>query len=172
MQNSNVNRDRIKDKTKLLLKFNYVSSLLSLVIGLLSVFLFNIKGSIPFLFFFYFALNLLNVAAFKKHGNLMTMAIVTSFLSWVSALVITLFSGGINSPFIFILALIVLAGYVTTRFFGKIYMYFILATIVAIFIIDQANPEFIINEVPSESRDAFSLVSILFAVYLLGWIFG
>jgi len=172
MRNLKVDQNRLNDKTKLLLKFNYISSALSLVLGLLCMFIFEVTGTIPFVFFLYAALNFVNVVAFKKHGNLTAMAIYTSVLSWVSTLVITLFSGGINSPFIFILAIIVLAGYVSTRFFGKIYMYFILFTIIAVFALDQINLEYISNQVPSESEDLFSLASILFAVYLLGWVFG
>ena len=172
MHNSKVNQSRINDKTKLLLKFNYISSALSLVFGLLCVFAIDIKGTIPYVFFLYSALNLINVGVFKLHGNLIAMAIYTSLLSWVSTLVITLFSGGINSSFIFILAIIVLAGYISTRFFGKIYMYFILFTIMAVFAIGQLNFNFISNEIPAESEDLFSLASILFAVYLLGWVFG
>ena len=172
MQNSKVNQERIHDKTKLLLKFNYISSVLSLILGVLCVFLMSIEGIVPFVFFFYSGLNLINVAAFKIHGNLTTMAIYTSVLSWLSTLVITIFSGGINSPFIFILALIVLAGYVSTRVFGNIYMYFILFTIISIFILDRWNLSFITNDIPAASEDLFSLASILFAVYLLGWVFG
>ena len=172
MQNSKVNQNRINDKTKLLLKFNYISSALSLVLGLLCVFAIDVKGTIPNVFFLYFALNLINIGAFKLHGNLSVMAICTSLLSWVSTLVITLFSGGINSQFIFILGIIVLAGYISTRFFGNLYMYFILFTILAVFVIDQVELDFISNEIPAESEDLFSLASILFAVYLLGWVFG
>ena len=172
MQNSKIDQSRLNDKTELLLKFNYISSALSLALGLLCVFVIDVQGIVAFIFFFYTALNLLNTFAFKVHGNLTTMAIYTSILSWVSTLVITLFSGGINSSFIFILAIIVLAGYISTQFFGKIYMYFILITIIAIFVIDQANLDFISNEIPEQSQDLFSLASILFAVYLLGWVFG
>lgn len=172
MHNSKVDQSRVNDKTKLLLKFNYISAALSLVLGLLCVFLIDVNGVIPYVFFFYSALNLINVGAFKLHGNLTAMAIYTSLLSWVSTFVITLFSGGINSPFIFILAIIVLAGYISTRFFGKIYMYFILFTIIAVFALGQFHLDFITNEIPAESKDLFSLASILFAVYLLGWVFG
>ncbi len=150
MQNSKVNQNRINDKTKLLLKFNYISSALSLVLGLLCVFAIDVKGTIPNVFFLYFALNLINIGAFKLHGNLSVMAICTSLLSWVSTLVITLFSGGINSQFIFILGIIVLAGYISTRFFGNLYMYFILFTILAVFVIDQVELDFISNEIPAE----------------------
>ncbi|MGP1990665.1 sensor histidine kinase [Zobellia laminariae] len=164
--------NRISDKTKLLLKFNYISSALSLIIGLICSYAIHMSGTIPYVFYFYFVLNLLNVAAFNKHKNLTAMAIGTSALSFLSTIVITLFSGGINSPFIFILGLIVLAGYISTRVFGKVYLYLIISTIILIYLIDYANFDFIVNEVPESSRDLFSLISILFSVYLLGGVLG
>ncbi|MBT2163418.1 sensor histidine kinase [Zobellia barbeyronii] len=164
--------NRISDKTKLLLKFNYISSALSLILGLICSYAIHMSGTIPYVFYFYFVLNLLNVAAFNKHKNLTAMAIGTSALSFLSTIVITLFSGGINSPFIFILGLIVLAGYISTRVFGKVYLYLIISTIILIYLIDYVNFDFIVNEVPESSRDLFSLISILFSVYLLGGVLG
>ncbi len=130
------------------------------------------QGTIPYVFYFYLVLNLLNIAAFNKHKNLTTMAIFTSVLSFLSTIVITLFSGGINSPFIFILGLIVLAGYISTRVFGKIYLYLIIISIIFIYLIDYSNFDFIVNEVPETYRNLFSLISILFSVYLLGGVLG
>ena len=172
MISTNPNPDRLKNKTDLLLKFNYISSLLSLVLGLLFLYVFDVRGIIMTVFFSYFALNMLNIAWFNFHGNLTKMALCTSLLSLVSTFVITLFSGGINSPFIFVLAVIVLAGYVSTRVFGKIYLYIILAIILVIFLIDKSNVPFVANEIPTKFEDIFSLASILFAVYLLGGVFG
>ncbi|MDB2606355.1 sensor histidine kinase [Zobellia sp.] len=164
--------NRISDKTKLLLKFNYISSALSLILGLICTYAFHMYGAIPYVFYFYFGLNLFNVAAFSKHKNLTAMAIYTSVLSFLSTVTITLFSGGINSPFIFILGLIVLAGYISTRVFGKVYLYLIILTILAIYLIGYANFDFIVNEVPEGSKNLFSLISVLFSVYLLGGVLG
>ncbi|SIS89559.1 Two-component sensor histidine kinase, contains HisKA and HATPase domains [Zobellia uliginosa] len=164
--------NRISDKTTLLLKFNYVSSFLSLAIGLICTYAFDIHGTIPYVFFFYSASNLLNVLAFRKHKNLMAMAIYTSIISFLGTVVITLYSGGINSPFIFVLGLVVLAGYISTRWFGTIYLYLIISTIVSIYLIDYVDFDFIENEVPENVRDLFSLISVLFSVYLLGGVFG
>ncbi|CAM4363292.1 sensor histidine kinase [Zobellia nedashkovskayae] len=172
MRKPKIQLNRVSDKTKLLLKFNYISSVLSLIIGLICSYVIHMDGTIPYVFYFYFVLNLLNVAAFNKHKNLLAMAICTSTLSFLSTIVITLFSGGINSPFIFILGLIVLAGYISTRVFGKVYLYLIIGTIILIYLIDYANFDFIVNEVPDSSRDLFSLISILFSVYLLGGVLG
>lgn len=172
MKKNTVNNDRIDNKLKLLLKFNYTSSTLSLVFALLCIFIIEVYGLIPFVFCMYAGLNLFNTYLFRYHNNLTTMAIYTSILSWTSTMVICLCSGGITSPFIFILAIIVLAGYVSTQLFGQIYLYIVLASIVILFFVSNLYPNFAPNDIPDQSKDLFSLASILFAVYLLGWIFG
>ncbi len=172
MKNSPKKRSRVDDKTQLLLKFNYVSAFLSLVFGLVCYFSLSITGIIPVVFIGYFVLNLINPIAFRKHGSLVAMAITTSLLSLLSTLLITFNSGGIQSPFIFVLGLIVLAGYISTSVFGRIYLSAIITVIVLIFSLTVLAPSWIVDTVPAESKDFFSLMSLLFSVYLLGGIFG
>ncbi len=172
MRKSTSDEKRISDKTGLLLRFNYVSSVLSLILGFISLYVFDLQGVITSVFFLYVTLNLLNVAIFKVNGNLTVMAIYTSVLSTISTVVITLFSGGINSPFVFLLAIIVLASYVSTKGFGRIYLYAGPVIVVLLFVIDRVNFAFIVNEIPDESRDLFSLAIVLFVVYILGGVFG
>lgn len=100
------------------------------------------------------------------------MAVVTSVLSFCSTVIIILFSGGITSPFLFVLAIIVLAGYVSTRLMGKIYLYTILSIVCGIFVVGRLNFPYFTNEVPKASQDIFGLLSALFSVYLLCVIFG
>lgn len=172
MKYSTKKQSRLSDKTELLLKFNYTSSLLSVVFGVICLYFLEVKHIIPHAFFTYAILNLLNVAAFKRHASLLIMAVATSLLSLISTIIITLFSGGINSPFLFVLALIVLAGYVVTRLFGKIYLYTILAIVCMIYAIGKLDVPFFTNEIPLASRDLFGLLSTLFSIYLLCVIFG
>ncbi|SDM58568.1 Two-component sensor histidine kinase, contains HisKA and HATPase domains [Kriegella aquimaris] len=169
---TNTYESRTEDKTRLLLKFNYVSSILSVLFAFLCIYFLNIHGPIPYVFFLYSIFNLLNSLVFKKHGNLTVMALTTTLLSLVSTFIITIYSGGINSPFIFILSIIVLAGYVSTRFFGKVYLYIVLMIIILIYVMGFFQLDFITNQIPSESQNIFSLASVLFGVYLLGNIFG
>ena len=172
MKKSSEDQNRINDKTRLLLNFNYASSVLCLVLFFVCLYLLDIKRVIPHIFLGYAIANTLNTTAFKKHGNLTTMAITTSLLSFISTLIITLFSGGINSPFIFVLSIIVLAGYVSTSVFGRIYLQVILSVIIAIYLLSLFEVPFFTNEVPTQSRDFFSFLSLLFSVYLLGGVFG
>lgn len=172
MQNSTVNLSRLSDKTKLLLKFNYTSSFMSIAFGIVCLYFLQVKHVVPHAFFTYSILNLLNVIAFKRHGSLIIMAVATSMLSLISTIIIVLYSGGITSPFIFVLALIVLAGYVVTRLFGKIYLYTILSIVSIIYVIGRLDIPSFTNEIPQTSRDFFGLLCALFSIYLLGVIFG
>ncbi|TMM53338.1 sensor histidine kinase [Maribacter algarum] len=172
MQHSTKKNSRLSDKTKLLLKFNYTSSILSLVFGVLCYYFLDIKSIVPHAFFTYTILNVLNIFMFKRHGSLLVMAVATSLLSLISTIIIVLYSGGINSPFLFVLALIVLAGYVVTSLFGKIYLYSILGIVCSIYTLGKLDVFNFTNEIPGASKDHFALLSALFSVYLLGAIFG
>ena len=172
MPNSTEILYKTNDQTRLLYRFVYVSSALTAVSGLLCLYPLAVYGVVPTAFFCYTLLNLINIYIFKKNGDLKRAAIRAAIISLAVTLPIILFSGGINSPFIFILAVIVLGGYAGARIFGTIYLYAIMFVIGLIYIISASNITFLINEVPLESLPHFSLISILLAVYLVGGVFG
>jgi two-component sensor histidine kinase len=97
---------------------------------------------------------------------------VVSIMTLTGASIITLYSGGINSPFIFVLALIVVAGYVTTKVYGTLYLNLNLLIIVLIYSQSIADFSFVTDVVPEKSKNLFALFSVLFSVYLLGGVFG
>ncbi|WP_242009192.1 sensor histidine kinase [Robertkochia solimangrovi] len=163
--------NQLKNNTHLILRVNYFSSILMLLLAPVCYYLLNIKGMIPGTFLFYGIMNLLNTFLFYKHRNLTIIYIFTTLLGLSGALIVTLYSGGINSPFIFVLALIVFAGYISTRRYGIIHLYVISVLIIITFLLSYYNMSFP-NQVPPESQNIFSLISILFTVYILGGIFG
>ncbi len=162
----------LRDKVKLTLRVNYFASIFAIILGFLCLYILKINEILPYVFFGFGAINLINTLLFKSHRNLTLTYNITSIVALVSAIVITLFSGGINSPFIFVLALIVFTGYVTTKSYGKIYLYINMLIICLLYI--ESLPEYNIadNLVPETSRNIFSLLSILFSVYLLGGVLG
>jgi len=172
MPDPNRIQQRIDNQTQLLRKFSYASSLLSFLFCLFCYYFLNIRGYLPVLFLSFSVLNIVNLLAFKKHGQLALAAVVSAGLSLIGASAVTLLSGGIQSPFIFVLAIIVLGGYISARIFGKIYLIFIVIVVIFIYAANEANISAITNEVPETSRDLFSLISLLFSVYILGGVFG
>ncbi|RNC89555.1 MAG: sensor histidine kinase [Allomuricauda sp.] len=163
---------RLKDKTQLVLKVNYFASLCSLLFGLICYFFLDIKGIIPYTFWGFALLNLINTFLLKSHQRLIHTYNITSILAMVSALIITLFSGGIQSPFIYVLGIVVFAGYVTTRVYGRIYLIINLVVVGLIFMHDLSDFNLAKDTVPTESKNWFAFLSILLAVYLLGGVFG
>jgi two-component sensor histidine kinase len=163
---------RLQDKTKLVLKVNYFACLFSLVFGLVCIFLLEINGIVPYSFFVFALLSLINTLLLKTHNSLTLTYNITSIVAMVCGIIITLYSGGIRSPFIFVLAVVVFAGYVTTKVYGKIYLFINLLLVGIIFLHDISSLNYAQDTIPEESKDWFAFLSILFAVYLLGGVFG
>lgn len=163
---------RLDDKTQLVLKVNYFASIFALIFGFACYFFLDIKSVIPFIFFGFALLNLINTFLLKNHEQLILTYNVTSVLAMVSAIVITLYSGGIQSPFIYVLGIVVFAGYVTTRVYGKIYLFINLIVVGLIFLHDISDYNFAYDTVPAASKEWFAFLSIVLAVYLLGGVFG
>lgn len=163
---------RLQGKARLILKVSYFTSAFSLIFCFICLFFLNITEVIPFVFFGFGILNLINTILFYYHNNLLLTYNAVSVLTLASAIIITLFSGGINSPFIFVLAIIVIAGYVTTQSYGTLYLNLCLLIVVLIYSQNIADFSFATNLVPEKSKNIFALLSVLFSVYLLGGVFG
>ncbi|MEL6974844.1 MAG: sensor histidine kinase [Bacteroidota bacterium] len=163
---------RLQDKIKLVFSVNYSSAIFAILFGLVCLFFLNIQGVIPWVFFGFAILNLANTFAFKVHDNLTITYNITSILAMIGAVVITLFSGGIQSPFIFVLAIVVFAGYVTTKIYGRVYLVINLVVVALIFLYDLSDFKLSENTVPEDSSRWFAFLSVVFAVYLLGGVFG
>ncbi|RDY61008.1 sensor histidine kinase [Flagellimonas nanhaiensis] len=172
MKNPIKDKYRLQDKTDLILKVNYNSSLFALFFGLACLFWLDIKGVIPYTCFGFAGLNLINTVLYKLHGKLIVTYNITSLLAMIGAIMVTIFSGGIQSPFIFVLAIVVFAGYVTTQVYGQLYLIVNLAVLAILFLYDMGDFRISEDTVPLEAKNWFAFLSAVFAIYLLGGVFG
>lgn len=163
---------RLRDKTDLVLKVNYSSSLFAVIFGGICFFFLDIKEIILFACLGFAVLNILNTLIYKQHKNILLTYNITSMLSMVGAILVTLCSGGIQSPFIFVLAIIVFAGYVTTKIYGHFYLIINLVVLAMLFLYDLGDFRILDNAIPASSESWFAFLSAVFAVYLLGGVFG
>lgn len=172
MKGTSIDVERLQDKIDLVLRVNYISSALAIVFSLVCIYFLDITRIIPYTFLVFGVLNLMNTLVFRYHKILTITYNISSVVALISALIITIYSGGINSPFIFTLALVVFAGYVTARQYGQVYLNLIFFLVILIY--SQSLPDFSFTEnvVPAKSRNLFGLLSILFSIYLLGNVFG
>lgn len=167
-----LDQDRLKDSIRLTLRVSYISSLFALLFGAICLWFLDITQTVPYVFFAFGLINILNTLLYRVHKNLIITYNVMSITGLASSIVITLFTGGINSPFIFVLAIVVFAGYISTRRYGKIYLY--ISTLLVILIYLQGISDYSVtrNVVPADSQNFFSFMSIIFSVYLLGGVLG
>ncbi|MEX0287843.1 MAG: sensor histidine kinase [Flavobacteriaceae bacterium] len=172
MQETFPDQHRYRDKIKLTLRVSYFASFFSLLFGILCIFYLDIVEVVPHIFFGFGIVNLFNSLLFRSHKNLTITYNIISILGLSCAIVITLFTGGINSPFIFVLAIVVFAGYATTRRYGKVYLYISIMIIVLIYLQGITTSSITQNVVPPHSQDLFSFLSVIFSVYLLGGVLG
>ncbi|NNE77263.1 MAG: sensor histidine kinase [Pricia sp.] len=172
MQKNKKLEERLRDKVRLVIKVNYFTSIFSLIFSAVCYFILEITEVIPYIFLGFGLLNLANTFLYYYHKSLTLTYNIVSIMTLAGASVITLYSGGINSPFIFILALIVVAGYVTTKAYGTLYLNLNLLIIILIYSQSIADFSFVTNVVPEQSENLFALLSVLFSVYLLGGVFG
>lgn len=163
-----IDKERLQDKTKLFLRVNYTTSIISILFGALCYFFLNITQIIPFALAGFAILNIINLLYFKVHKNIVPTFNFSSIIGLITAVVVTVYSGGINSPFIFMIPLIAFGGFINSTRYGRIYLNIIIILILLIF--TQTIPELRITEnlVTEESSSVFSLVSVLFAVFILG----
>ena len=167
-----LDQDKLADNTRLTLRVSYFSSLFALVFGLVCLLWLDITEVVPYAFFGFGLANLANTWLYSYHRNLFFTYNLISILGLASSLVITLFTGGINSPFIFVMAIVVFAGYIATRRYGKIYFYISILIVVLLYLQGISNYSLTTNVVPPGSRDHFSFLSVIFSVYLLGGVLG
>ncbi|MDP5062180.1 MAG: sensor histidine kinase [Maribacter sp.] len=163
-----IDKERLQDKTKLFLRVNYTTSIISVLFGALCYFVLNITQVIPFVLFGFALLNIINLLYFKVHKNILPTFNISSIFGLICAVIVTLYSGGIHSPFIFMIPLIAVGGFITSTRYGRVYLNIIVVLILLVF--SQSIPEFSLTEnvVPESSSAIFSLVSVLFSVFILG----
>lgn len=167
-----IDQERLQDKTKLFLRVSYTTSIISILFGATCYFILNITQIIPFILVGFGVLNLINLQYFKAHKNILPTFNFSSIIGLISAFIITIYSGGIQSPFIFMLPLIGFGGFVNSSKYGKNYLNLIFVLIFLIFTQTIPNLRITENVVPVEFDAIFSFISILFAVFLLGNTFG
>ncbi|MUH36621.1 sensor histidine kinase [Zobellia amurskyensis] len=170
MPNKNKIQSRLDNQSSLLINFVYISAFVSFLVSLLLIYILGVIGYVPAMFLTYTVVNLINISLYKVHGKLLITSFISSAISLICIIVITLFSGAINSPFIFVLSIIVLGGYVSGHIFGKIYLTVVLLVTIGLYAASEFTS--VPNEIPENVKDSFSLISILFCLYLLIGVFG
>lgn len=148
-----------------------VSCFASGLIGLFCYFLLDIKVVIPYIFWAYSILILLNLGFSNFHKNLDVTFFITAVLIFSGCYTIAMFSGGIQSPMLFILPSIIIGGYIMRRSYGRWTAVFMAVAIFVMYFLVNCST-YISDYVPAHSKDEFSLIAILISIVMLGGILG
>lgn len=158
-------------QTMLTLNVAYTCSIMSFLFSIFCYFYLGITGIIFKVLLVYSILNSLNILFFFKHKKLIITYNVMSILAFVATYLISLNSGGVNSPFASFLVLIIFSGYASSRFYGNLWLVVISLAAISLYIISVSKYEFP-NYVGEEASDAFNFFFLLFLIILLGGVFG
>ncbi|MGC1514233.1 MAG: sensor histidine kinase, partial [Maribacter sp.] len=156
-----IDQERLQNQTKLFLRVNYITSVGAILFGLICLFLLHITEIIPFALFAFGVLNLANLVLFAKHKKIMATYGISSVLALIASFVVTLYSGGIQSSFIFMIALVAFGGYATNRKFGVLYLNITFVLILLVFSQSFTDVKVTKNVVPEATAYIFDALSVL-----------
>lgn len=157
--------------TVLTLNVLYTLSLSTLLFSIFCFFQLGIKGVIFKTLFSFSLLNSINILCFYLHKNIIKTYVVASFLGYITLVLISVFSDGVNSPAISFLVLLIFFGYLIGEKYGNLWLFIILITVLLFYLITLTSIK-LQNEIGPSNIIEFNLLFLLFLILLLGGVFG
>lgn len=171
MAEKTIGKNKFGRTTTLTLKVLYTLSISTFLFSIFCYFQLNITGVIFKSLLVYSVLNSINIAIFYLHFNIINTYIVASSFGYITLLFICYFSGGINSPAISFLVLLIFFGYLIKKIYGNIWLLLVLTTVLVFYVINIISFE-TFNEINLQNEAEFNLLFLLFLILLLGGVFG
>lgn len=172
MKKHEKHRERLQDNASLFSRVSAAAAICSLALALLCWFLLDIGREIPYVLGGFALVSTVNLLLYRWHQNLTAAYYVVSLTGLLCTLTVVLYSGGIHSPFLFMLGLLILAGFATSRLHGQLSLMASLFLIALIYAQEFMGMALFPNVVSEAARGPFALLSTLMALYLLGGAFG
>ncbi len=172
MKKNEKHRERLQDNSGLFFRVSTAAAVCCLALALLCWFLLDIGRQIPYVLAGFAGVTALNLLLYRAHKSLSAAYYASSFAGLLATVTVVLYSGGIHSPFIFVLGLLILAGYATSRLHGQLYLLAGLLLVALIYAQGYLGMAPFPNVVSETARGPFALLSILMIFYLVGGAFG
>ena len=149
------------------LRAAYVASGLAFLAALLGYFWLNLGTSIPLIFVAFGILALVCTFIYRSNPKAHFWRRVLPFLGLLTVFGLSILTGGITSPVLVLLAVVVIAGYLQSNALGNFYLIFSLTgTLLLLF--PGLSSALISNVIPDASQPYFSALCIGMTVVLLG----
>lgn len=124
------------------------------------------ESYMPYLFSAYVAGLLLNLLALKLHHKAMLAYQVMIYISFIMTILFILYTGGIESPAVFILCTLPIGAFNTSRKQGKIWVGIALVSFVVLYFAEYFGIP-VKNVIPEDYRHLFHFAMILFIFSLI-----
>jgi len=157
--------------TTLSLKVFYTLSVSTFLFSLFCYFQIGVRGVVFKALFTYSVLNFINILLFYLHNKIIKSYIIASFLGYITLLFICYYSGGINSPGMSFMVLLIFFGYLIKKAHGNLWLITVMVTVAVFYIMHITSYEFV-NEINEENITEFNLLFLFFLIILLGGVFG
>lgn len=145
----------------------YTASALAFLAALLCYFWLYTGISVPLVFIIFGVLALVSALIYKSNPEAHFWRRILPFLGLFTVFGISILSGGIKSPALILLAVVVIAGYLQSDGLGNFYLLASLAGTLLL-LSPRMTSTFILNYIPEESQPYFSALCIGMTVVMLG----
>lgn len=164
-------KEAITRPKELTTRGSILASLTSLILAGVCFGLIGFKMHIPIVLVGFSVLNLLVFLIFKWTNDLKLVYKLTSILIYITVILVTMLSGGVNSPIIVFVPLVVLSGYAMNKYYGNNWLLVAVLTLVAIYALDDPFIDNI-NCVPETANNTFDFISIFLVTLIVGGVYG
>lgn len=157
--------------TTLSLNVFYTLSITTFLFSFFCYFQIGVKGVILNALLAYSILNTVNIIYFHFHSNIIRSYNIASALGYFTIIVISTYSGGINSPAMPFLVLFIFFGYLIKKWYGNLWFLIVVATVLLFYLMNKNSYPFI-NELNEGNISEFNVLFLFFSIILLGGVFG
>jgi class 3 adenylate cyclase len=120
--NIKLNEELLSKQTEIALKISRYAYLLCLVLFLILKFILDVDGFLPFIFLSYSICSFLNNSMYRFHGRIVIVSNVFFALAFLYILLISLFSGGLTSPFVSMSAVSIVGSFISGLKHGRFFL--------------------------------------------------
>lgn len=117
-----VNTDFLSKQTQMFLKISNYAHFMCLGLFLVFRFILGIDGPAPIVLFVFFGLSLANTWLFRFHHRIVVVSVLFFTFSFFTTILVSLYSGGLNSPFLSVLVVSVIGAYISSLKHGRFFL--------------------------------------------------
>lgn len=165
--NQKINRELLSKQIEIALKISSYAHTLCLCIFLLLSFLLDFDGVLPYLFLIYYIISQSNNLLYRLHKNILIVSITFFASSFISTLLISLYSGGLHSPFLGVIIVAIMGSFISGLKHGRFFLSIGFLGFVILFLNDVFG--WIPDQTYSEIQERyFAILSYLFIFIIAG----